>query len=185
MIDPVDLTLVRLDPEALLSALARGGVDFVVIGGIAAVLHGDPMGTEDVDTTIRRTSENIEALVRVLREIDARLLVALNERDVATVDVPITIETFAPFTSGRFLTRHGVLDIVLRPDGIPEYQQWVQNATTVALATGVEVQLASLDDVIASKAAANRPKDQYALARLRALRDFLIARQGGNDSSPD
>ena len=171
MIEPVDLALAAFDPEALLGALVDGGVDFVVIGGIAAILRGDIAGTEDTDTTVRRSQANFTALVKVLRAIDARLLVALNDHEVGTVNVPVTAETFAPLTCARFLTKHGILDVVLRPDGVPEFEQWASGATPVTLSNGVEVQVASLDDVIASKTAANRPKDQYALARLRALRD--------------
>ncbi len=180
MIEPVDLRKVQLDPEALLKALVEGGVDFVVIGGIAAILRGDIVGTEDADATVRRSGENFERLARVIQELDGRLLVALSDRDVATVDVPVTAETFHPLTSGRFLTTHGILDIVLRPDGVSDYEQWAAGASALRLSNGVEVQVASLDDIIASKAAANRPKDQYALARLRALRELL---ENDNDAA--
>lgn len=179
MIEPVDLTLVQLDPEALLKALSDGGVEFVVIGGIAAILRGDIVTTEDTDTTVRHSRRNFEALARVLDELEARLLVAINEREQGIVDVPITADTFPPLTSGRFLTKHGILDVVLRPDGVTDYEDWASRATTVVLSNGAEVKVAALDDIIASKAAANRPKDQYALARLRALRD-LTNQETGN-----
>ena len=181
MIEPVDLALVGFDPEALLGALVDGAVDFVVIGGIAAILRGDIAGTEDTDTTVRRSQANFAALAKVLRTLDAHLLVALNDREVGTVNVPVTAETFASLTSARFLTQHGILDVVLRPDGVPEFEQWAARATPVTLSNGVEVQVASLDDVIASKTAANRPKDQYALARLHALRDA----QARGDALPE
>jgi hypothetical protein len=179
VIEPVDLTLVQLDPEALLKALVDGGVEFVVIGGIAAILQGDSTTTEDTDTTVRHSQRNFEALAAVLGGLDARMLVAMNDRDVATVDVPITADTFPPLTSGRFLTRYGVLDVVLRPDGVSDFEQWASRATLVTLANGAKVQVASLDDIIASKTAANRPKDQYALARLRALREILAEKEPG------
>ncbi len=185
MIEPVDLTRVQLDPEALLTALAHGSVDFVVIGGIAAILHGDVAATEDTDTTVRRSEANFRALAQALRGLEARLLVAVDEKQLATLDVPITAETFAPLTSGRFLTRHGVLDIVLRPDGVGDFDQWAANATTVVLSSGAEVRVASLDDIILSKSAANRPKDHYALARLRALRELVNARQMERDQPPE
>lgn len=103
------------------------------------------------------------------------------ELEQATVDAPITADTFPSLTSARFLTRHGVVDVVLRPDGVNRYEDWAARATTVVLSNGARVKVAALDDIIASKAAANRPKDQYALARLRALRDILSASEQAGD----
>ncbi len=178
MIEPVDLTRVRLDPELLLTALAEAGVEFVVIGGIATILHGDIELTQDVDATVRHSQRNFEVLARVLRDLDARLLVALNGTDVGTVDVPITADTFPPLTSGRFLTKHGVLDVVLRPDGVTSYDEWAASAVEVELATGESVLIGSLDDIITSKTAANRRKHEEDLPRLRALREVIQQQQG-------
>ena len=176
MIEPVDTTRVAFDPVELLAALARGGVEFVVIGGIAAILHGDDAGTSDADATVRRSRSNLEALADVLATLDARLLVFLNGADEATVDVPVTADTFEPLTSVRLLTRYGVLDVVLRPDGIPDFDEWSSSATAVDIGGGVHVQVAALDDVIRSKEAAGRMKNQQALPRLRALRDLIRKR---------
>jgi hypothetical protein len=173
MIEPVDLTQVRFDPEALFTELIAGGVEFIVIGGVAAILHGDAAGTEDTDLTVRRTGDNLQRLATVLTAINGRLLVVLNDRELATVNTAVTAETFGPLTSARFLTDLGVLDVVLQPDGVPDYGQWAAHATAVKLSTGVEVQVAALDDIITSKEAANRPKDAYALPRLRALREMI------------
>ena len=177
MIQPVDLTRVRFDPELLLTSLAQAGVEFIVIGGIATILHGDISVTGHADATVRPSNENFAALAEVLGSLDARLLVSLNETDVATVDIPITAETFPPLTSGRFLTKFGVLDVVLRPDGVADYEQWAARAVEVALATGARILVASLEDIITSKTAAGRPKDHEDLPRLEALRK-IIAEQG-------
>lgn len=177
MLEPVDPARVVFDPQRLLAALARAGIEFVVIGGIAALLHGDDASTSDADMTVRRSRENLETLVAALRDLEARMLVSPNDVDEATVDVPIEVETFAPLVSARFLTRHGVLDVVLRTDGLAGYEQWRDGASLVDIGGGVQVAVASLEDVIRSKEAAGRPKDLAALPRLRALRD-LIARRG-------
>ena len=50
------------DPVAILEALTQRGVRFVVIGGIAALSHGSPLPTEDVDITPERDDENLERL---------------------------------------------------------------------------------------------------------------------------
>lgn len=173
MIELVDLTRVRFDPERLLTAVAEGDVEFIVIGGIGTILHGDIEVTQDADMTVRHSPENFSALAAALRDLDARLLVSVSDHDVATIDIPVTAETFPPLTSARFLTRYGVLDVVLRPDGVPDYDQWAANAIRVTLETGAEILVASLDDIITSKTAANRPKDHDDLPRLEALRKVL------------
>ena len=172
MITPVDPTATPFEPALLLKALVDGGVDFVVIGGIAALLHGDDAATSDTDTTVRATPANLQALVDVITALEGRLLVPVNERQEATVDVAVTAETFSALTSARFLTRYGVLDVVLQPDGIADYQRWRQAATIVHI-EGVGVAVAALGDVIASKEAAGREKDRNALPRLRALRRMI------------
>ncbi|MBW2235331.1 MAG: helix-turn-helix transcriptional regulator, partial [Deltaproteobacteria bacterium] len=61
------------DPEAMLSALANRGVRFVLIGGMAAVLHGDVGVTVDIDVVPERSDENLERLARALRDLGARI----------------------------------------------------------------------------------------------------------------
>jgi len=59
------------DIESLLRALLDGGVELIVVGGVAAVLHGAPTTTRDLDIVHRRTPENIERLLAVLGALDA------------------------------------------------------------------------------------------------------------------
>ncbi|MCA1824955.1 MAG: hypothetical protein LC640_11990, partial [Frankia sp.] len=63
-------------------------VDYVLIGGLAAVLHGVPIGTVDVDITPARTEPNLRRLAAALRELDARLRVA-GQRDPETVEIDV------------------------------------------------------------------------------------------------
>lgn len=164
----VDTSSRPFDPQAILRTLVDGEVDFVVIGGIAALAHGYDRGTADVDTTARASTENLDRLVAALSLMDARLLVPVNAEQEATVDVPIDTQTFVALTSARFLTRFGVLDVVLRPDGVPSYEEWLASATDVELPGGGRIRVAALELIITSKAA-GRPKDLEALPRLRAL----------------
>jgi len=59
------------DLDALIQALLTGGVEFIVVGGAAAVLHGAPTTTQDLDIVHRRTEENVSRLVHVLEKLDA------------------------------------------------------------------------------------------------------------------
>src|SRR3954447_16751201 len=103
-------------PSRLMVQLAAGGVDFVVVGGIAVVAQGHIRTTRDLDITYATTPRNLELLGRVLVMLDARL------RGVAEV-VP-----FVP--DGRTLraaelltleTTLGGLDLLASPPGAPRY----------------------------------------------------------------
>jgi Nucleotidyl transferase AbiEii toxin, Type IV TA system len=151
-------------PRALLRRLVDGGVDFVVVGGIAAVAHGSATLTQDLDIAYAPAQENLDRLGRVLVDLGARL------RGV-TDDVP-----FIP--DGRTLKRTRVLtletpigpvDLLARPDGAPEYERLRERASREVIG-GVEVRVASLDDLIAMKKAAGRPKDRLHLEELYAIK---------------
>lgn len=143
----------ELKIEELFERLTQRRVDFVVIGGIAAVLLGSPRLTRDLDICVSTEPANLDALERVLVELEARL------RD-APDDVP-----FVP--DGRALrqvelltlvTSAGWLDLVVRPKGAPVYERLRRNAERIDVG-GQTVLVASIDDLIAMKLAAGRPKD--------------------------
>jgi hypothetical protein len=67
------LNVVEVDFEALLRALHDGGVEFVVVGGFAATLHGSPRLTRDLDVVYRRSPENMERLASALSGLEPYL----------------------------------------------------------------------------------------------------------------
>jgi hypothetical protein len=145
---------------ALLKALTEGGVDFVVVGGIAAVAHGSPQVTQDLDIAYAEDEANLERLGVVLVGLGATL------RGVAE-GVP-----FVP--DGRTLrhtrvltlaTREGPLDILT----VGRYERLRANAITASVA-GLDVRIAGFDDLIAMKKAAGRPKDRIYVEELEAIR---------------
>jgi hypothetical protein len=158
-----------LDIEALLSTLDRHGVKFVLIGGVAARLHGSPLLTEDVDVTPAPSRENLGRLAAALRELDAKLRVAGAPEPI---DFPLDERSFDSFTAMMLVTRHGYLDVCLRPDGTRGYAELAENAETYDV-FGLKIEVASLEDIIRSKQAAGRNKDLQALPTLRALRERL------------
>jgi hypothetical protein len=62
-----------IDVAAILDALDRHGVEYVLVGGLAARLHGSPLLTDDLDITPASDRENLERLANALRELEARL----------------------------------------------------------------------------------------------------------------
>ena len=74
----------------------------------------------------------------------------------------------------NLVTELGELDLTFSPSGeLDGFDGWNAHTVIVEIAEGLTVAVAALDDVIASKRAANRPKDQMALPYLESLRDQL------------
>ena len=164
----------KFDPVAICRILSERGVKFVVLGGFAAVVHGSPVPTEDIDVIPSREIENLEKLAGALQEMKAA---------IRTSDGPVHTRIDAGFIANmpnmlNLVTDYGDIDLVFNPAGqLSNFEQWNQRAESAQLEPGLVVAVAALDDIIASKTAANRLKDQRALPYLESLRDEL-RRQG-------
>lgn len=157
------------DPVPLLSALARAGVDFVLIGGVAGGTYGSAYGTYDVDIAYARDRANLERLAAVLRSLGATLR---NTPPGLPFQLDAkTIENGSDFT---FSTIHGSLDILSDPAGAPSYRQLKGGGTRIEV-EGQEVVVASLDHLIAMKEAAGRTKDKLMATEYRMISDELRA----------
>lgn len=155
------------DPLAILSALERYGVRYVLIGAVAARIAGAPVVTEDVDITPATDKPNLERLAAALRELSARLRTPDNSRGIAFRADAAMLRSAKLWT---LTTTFGDLDIAFMPSGTRGYQDLHHEAKRIALAPRVRVEVASLRDVIRSKEAAGRDKD---LAQLPILRRTL------------
>lgn len=159
-------------PAFILGLLTAHGVDFVVIGGVAAVLHGSARITRDLDICFARDEANLTVLGRALVELEARL------RRVAD-DVPF-VPDGAALKRVQTLTMEtvaGHFDILASPDGAPPYERLRRNAERYDLGA-FAVLVASIDDLIAMKRAAGRDKDLADVGELQAIAR-LRAREGG------
>ena len=157
-----------LDIERVLSTLDRHGVDYVLIGGLAARLHGSPLLTEDVDITPSTEPENLGRLADAVTEMDAHLRVV----GAPAEGVPFEFDErcFGLFTSMTLVTKFGFVDLCFRPDGTSGYPDLSAGAETYEV-YGLKIRVASLDDVIRSKTAAGRERDLQALPTLQALKE--------------
>lgn len=166
------------DREAILRALERHGVRYVLIGGAAAQTRGWRGVTLDVDITPDRHPENLERLAKALTELDARFRV---DRHPDGFESPggIDARTFRGQVSVAFLTRHGPLDVALIPDGTRGYDDLARNATRATVKrTRVVALVASSDDIIRSKTVANRTKDRDVLPQMRLDFERAAEREG-------
>lgn len=156
-----------LDAPRILLALADHGVRYVVIGGMAAILQGVPIArTLDLDITPERTPENLERLAAALEELEAKPRgVELDEG----VEIPMDARMLSHMQIMTFVTKYGPFDVSISPDGTKGYRDLRKHAVEVR-DFGLTVQVSSVEDIIRSKEAAGRDKDQ---AHLRILRRFL------------
>lgn len=156
------------DPRPICRVLNDHAVEYVVIGGFAAVLHGSALPTADVDVVPSRDDHNLGRLGHALHALDAKL-----RTRGGPVDAPLD----GPFLRAMPLmvnltTRYGDLDVTFEPAGPRQgFEDWNADASDVEIGDGLSIRVASLDAVIDSKRAAGRPKDERALPHLESLRD--------------
>jgi hypothetical protein len=155
----------RFDPLEILRVLDRHGVAFVVIGGVAARVHGSPSVTVDLDVCYDRSRDNLERLAAALVELGARLRGVDEE-----VRFLLDARTLAAGSNFTFVTRAGPFDVLGSPAGTSGYQELAVNAERLDLG-GLVVPVADLDDLIRMKLAAGRPKDRIEAEVLGALRE--------------
>lgn len=158
-----------LRPRELLGALDRHGVKFVVVGGLAAVAHGATRATFNLDITPAWNPRNLDRLAAALGELHAKLRVP----GADPVEFPPDAESLRNFEVSTWRTDHGDLDIVAgtpSKDGLAGYDRLTKHAESRSV-YGITIEIASLDDVIESKATLNREVDRLALPELYRLRD--------------
>jgi Nucleotidyl transferase AbiEii toxin, Type IV TA system len=155
-------------PDELIAALSDGGVDYVLIGGLAVGAHGFPRATKDVDIVPAPDDANLERLAGVLREIDAHNF-GTGEFDPA--EFPFDPRKAADLRAGGnfvLATRVGRLDLMQRVPGVPgdlAFEHLTRTAVETSLG-GRPVRVCSRADLIAMKRAAGRPQDLLDLEQL-------------------
>lgn len=155
----------ELDLARLFAALDRHGVVYVLIGGLAAVYHGSPFPTEDADITPQADAANVSRLADALHELNAKIRTGSEPEGL-----PFNCDADSLLTGNTWnlTTDAGDLHLTFEPAGTHGYPDLRRDAVPAQL-YGVTVVVASLADVIRSKQAANRPKDQRVLPTLRAI----------------
>jgi hypothetical protein len=155
-----------LDPERLFRTLADHGVAFVLVGALGARLYGFPRVTADADIAPARDRANLERLAAALQALDARVY---TESVPEGLPFDCTATMLAKSELWNLVTRAGRLDVAFRPAGTEGFTDLSPHAVRFEV-FGVTLAVASLDDIIRSKEAANRPKDRTDVALLKALR---------------
>ncbi|MDI3291712.1 DUF6036 family nucleotidyltransferase [Polyangium sp. 15x6] len=144
----------------ILRTLLHHRVDFVVVGGMAAVLQGAPVHTFDIDIVYSRAEDNVARLLAALRDLDA--VFRTDPRRL----VPNESHLLSP---GHKLlsTRHGVLDVLGTIEEDTSYEDLLPDALWLEVA-GAPVRVLSLERLIQIKEKLTRPKDRAMLLVLKA-----------------
>jgi hypothetical protein len=169
-----------MDPEFIdqvTARLADDQVEFLIVGGVCATLHGSPRQTLDLDVCYRRTTENIRRLAAALKPLNPRprgfppdLPFVFDER---------TIQLGSNFT---LVVGGDDLDLLGEMSAIGGYEEVITRAVDMTLPNGRPVKVLSLEDLIATKEAAGRPKDLLALVELRLILEVRRAAPKPDDA---
>lgn len=157
----------------IFEVLDRHDVEYLVIGGVGAQLHGATRPTTDFDSLPSTEAENLGRLAAALRELNAYLRVGgLSDEESRALPTRLDAVSLSRMEVSTWRTDAGDVDVLTvlrrRDGGRTGYEDLVERATAVQV-DGVIANLASLDDIIASKEFADRPKDREALDELRRL----------------
>lgn len=154
-------------PQEMLRILHARGVRFVLVGGYAAIVHGSPYVTTDIDVVPERSEDNLARLSDALDVLHARVWTSVEPQGI-----PFGHDgrSLGESRIWNLVTDHGRLDITFEPSGTTGYADLARDALRLTI-LGVDVDVASLSDVIRSKEAAGRTKDRLVLPVLRELQE--------------
>ncbi len=150
------------DLTELILRLADGGVEFVLVGGLAAVAQGAPITTFDVDIVHKRTNENIERLVEILLTLGARY-----RGRPGGEPLPPDRQALRGAEHSLFMTDLGPLNALGEIEGQRSYEDLIDQAVTISFAERI-VRVLSLAMLVQLKRESTHPKDQAALPILEA-----------------
>lgn len=150
------------DLPALLAQLCDAGVEFIIVGGAAAVIQGAPITTNDLDIVHRRTPENVARLLDVLLRLDATM-----RYDLANRGLRPTAEMLSGHGQINLSTSLGPIDPLCEIGEGQGYDELVAHSQSV-VDEGRVLRVLDLPTLISVKAKAGRPKDRMVLPILIA-----------------
>jgi len=152
------------DLYALIERLLQQKVDFVVIGGFAAVAHGSTFTTQDMDICCDPAGENLMRLQAAVADLNP-----VHRMTPAKVPLELTPESCTTFKNLYLDTDCGQLDCLGTVQGLGDFGDVKNNSVQVELSVG-KCRILSLDALIRAKEAMGRPRDQQAVLELKAIR---------------
>jgi predicted nucleotidyltransferase len=159
------------DIERFLKELHDHGVQFIIIGGMAAVAQGSAYLTADLDLCYSRHRENLQKLANALAPFHARL------RDApASLPFSLDVSTLRSGLNFTLSTDSGDLDLFGEVLGLGSYEEATRFCQEVEL-FGLPCKVLTLEGLLKTKEATGRPKDQRLLPELKALLELQTSQK--------
>ncbi len=153
------------DLELLLRELLAAGIELIVVGAAAAVIHGAPVTTQDLHIVPRQHTGDAERLLEVLTRLEARFRPVRPDRELAP-----TLEHLAGRGQLNLITRLGPLDVLLRLHDARGFDELLPHSIVLS-DRDLRVRVIALDELIAIKRAAGRARDALVIPLLLKIRD--------------
>lgn len=161
---------------ACLTTLQESGSEFILIGGVAAVLQGAPVQTFDIDIVYSRAAENLDRLLAVLDSIDAIFRIQPERR------LSPNLRHLEGTGHLNLLTRYGPLDLLATVGNGLSYEDLLPHCRQMLITDSVRIQVLKLDFIIELKEQLGSEKDRAVLPTLRqTAREIKKQRGDAND----
>jgi predicted nucleotidyltransferase len=154
-----------LQTRDILKRLNDNAVEFVVIGGVAATLHGSPRSTYDIDVCAVLSEPNLSKILSMLRGINPRFRMRPDK-----MPMPDDAERLRGFNNLNLDTDLGTIDFLTEVSGVGVYADALRQSVEMDV-DGITCRVLSIDALIEAKRAANRTKDRVVLHELEAIRE--------------
>jgi predicted nucleotidyltransferase len=154
----------------LLQSLSDHQVQYVLVGGLAVQLHGFLRATFDIDLVLAMNDENLVRFIDVANSFGLKpgIPVPIDSlRNAEQIDRWHREKGMLAFSLREPQTGGGVVDVLVRPD--VTFEKLLANAVDGNL-FGRRVSIASIEDLLAMKRIANRPKDQLDITALEKIK---------------
>ena len=155
--------------ERQVQLLGRFDVEAVIVGGVAATLHGSEFPTTDLDVCYARSAENLQRLATALRSVNARLRNA--PEGLPFILDAATLKRGLNFT---FTTDIGSLDLLGEVRGLGYYGDVLPGSLIFEL-FGYPFPVVDLSKLIVAKRTAGRAKDMIVVAELEAIQERQLS----------
>ena len=152
----------QADLIGLIDALLADGVEFIVVGGTAALLHGGMAMTQDLDVVPRLDADNLQRVLAALTALDAEI------REPGTRHLRPSLELLSAGGQVQLRTRLGPLDVLSQLHDGQRYEDLLPRSELIGDAAR-RVRVVDLETLISIKAAAGRAKDRIVLPMLLRL----------------
>lgn len=156
----------------LLERLANGGVDFVLVGGFAGIVHGCTYVTQDIDICCDFSVGNLLSLQQAVSDLHP-----VHRMTPSRAPLQLTPQACEQLKNLYLDTNLGQLDCLSYVDGIGGYEE-VKRASELVAAESIQIRVLTLDGLIKAKSAMHRPRDKETIHQLQAIKRLQAQKRG-------